>query len=531
MLDWFLSMIWLSLFCGLTTLVMRGYAQRGPLRPPGPPGIPLLGNLLNFPTSRYGPRLSQLAATYGNVIYMTLLGQSVVVLETYEAAIELLEKRSANYSDRPRSVMAELVGYSDWVFVLMPYGQKWRRHRRTIAHTFHPDTLELAQPMLRDVTRELLSRLLESPGEFSEHIGFAFAQSMMRLVYGVKPMDRNDRLFQMAETIVHVGAAMSTPGAFLVDMVPPLRYIPSWFPGARFARQAATWATQTRSFRDQLFEAGEDSLEQGITDSLIGSVIGSTSDVLLSVQDVVEVCRGAAATAYAGPFRIARSSKSDISIIGGADTTFAAVYSFFLAMVLNPGAQEKAQAELDDVVGCDRLPEFDDRPSLPYVNALIKEVMRWHVIPPIGVAHRSVADDLYEGYLIPGGSLIVPNVWAMSRDESVYSDPECFRPERFLKDGNIDPNVRDPANFVFGFGRRICPGLHFTDMSLFIACASILHVFRIGPPLDEDGKPVPVQPRYVENSLTSRPEKFGCTIQPRSAQAAQLVRSLVEHPA
>ena len=90
---------------------------------------------------------------------------------------------------------------------------------------------------------------------------------------------------------------------------------------------------------------------------------------------------------------------------------FAAVYSFFLAMVLNPGAQEKAHAELDAVVGCDRLPEFNDRPSLPYVNALIKEVLRWHVIPPIGVPHRSVADDIYEGYLIPGGSMIVPNVW------------------------------------------------------------------------------------------------------------------------
>ncbi|KAI0657956.1 cytochrome P450 [Cubamyces menziesii] len=514
MLDWSLSIFWLSLFCGITILVMRR-ARHGPPLPPGPPGIPLLGNLLDFPTSRYGQKLSQLAATYGDVMHMTLLGQSVVVLGSYEATIELLEKRSANYSDRPRSVMAELTGYYDWVFVLMPYGQKWRRHRRAISHTFHPDTLEQAQPMLTDVARELLESLIRTPDRFSEHVGYAFARSMMRLVYGIKSTDRNDQLFEMANTIVHVGAAMSTPGAFLVDTIPSLKYVPSWLPGAGFSRKAAIWATQTQSYRDQLFEAGQGSLEQGITDSLIGYVIGSTSDELLSLQDVVEVCRGAAAAAYAG----------------GADSDFAAVYSFFLAMVLNPGAQEKAHAELDAVVGCDRLPEFNDRPSLPYVNALIKEVLRWHVIPPIGVPHRSVADDLYEGYLIPGGSMIVPNVWAMSRDEAVYPNPDRFLPERFLKDGNIDPNVRDPADFVFGFGRRICPGLHFVDISLFITCASILHVFHIGPPLDGDGEPVPVQPRYVENSLTSRPEKFGCTIKPRSAEVAKLVRSHVEQPA
>ncbi|KAI0334579.1 cytochrome P450 [Cubamyces sp. BRFM 1775] len=507
-------MFWLFLICGSIIFVMRKSAGRGLPLPPGPPGIPLLGNLLDFPTSRFGERLSQLAATHGEIMHMTLLGQSVIVLGTYEATIELLEKRSANYSDRPRSVMAELTGYYDWVFVLMPYGQKWRRHRRAISHTFHPDTLEHAQPMLTDVTRELLDSLIQSPDEFSEHVGFAFARSMMRLVYGIKPTDRNDRLFHMANTIVHVGAAMSTPGAFLVDIIPPLKYIPLWLPGAGFVRKAATWAAQTRSFRDQLFEAGKDSLEQGITDSLIGSVIGSTSDELLSLEDVVEVCRGAAATAYAGTFP--------------SDTY--TVYWFFLAMVLNPGAQEKAQAELDDVVGCDRLPEFGDRPSLPYVNALIKEVLRWHVISPIGVPHRSVADDIYEGYLTPGGSLIVPNVWAMSRDKSVYPEPDQFLPERFLKDGGIDPNVRDPATFIFGFGRRICPGLDFVDKSLFVTCASILHVFHIGSPLDGDGEPVLIQPSFVETSLTSRPEKFGCTIKPRSAQVAQLVRSLVEQP-
>lgn len=80
-------------------------------------------------------------------------------------------------------------------------------------------------------------------------------------------------------------------------------------------------------------------------------------------------------------------------------------------MSINPHVQRKAQAELDAVVGKDRLPTFADRASLPYMSALVKEVLRWHVPSPIGVAHRSAADDVYEGRFIPAGTLVVPNVW------------------------------------------------------------------------------------------------------------------------
>ncbi|KAL7280912.1 hypothetical protein ACG7TL_005856 [Trametes sanguinea] len=453
-----------------------------------------------------------MSAKYGNVAYVTLLGRPIVVLGSYDAAVELLEKRSANYSDRPRSIMAELTGYNKWVLVLMQYGQHWRTHRRILAHSFHPDTLEGARPMLTSVARRFLKDILSSPTQLSEHIGFTFADAMMRIVYGIHLTDRSDRFFHMAETIVHVGSVMSTPGAFAVDTFPFLRYVPSWFPGGRFKRLAAAWAAQTLAYRDELFDAGMASHDQHSSDSLIGKVMGSLSDTTPSSRDVQEACRGAAATAYAG----------------GADTTYTAVYTFFLAMAIYQDAQKQAQAELDAVVGSDRLPEFYDRPSLPFTNALIKEVLRWHVISPIGVPHRSVADDIYEGYCIPEGCLVIPNMWAMARDESAYPDANSFRPERFLRDGKINPDMRDPATFVFGFGRRICPGLHFVDMSLFITFASILHVFNIGPELDERGEPVPVRMEFDETSLTARPEMFGCSIQPRSEQAALLARSLYD---
>lgn len=87
------------------------------------------------------------------------------------------------------------------------------------------------------------------------------------------------------------------------------------------------------------------------------------------------------------------------------------MHAFFLAMVQFPEAQKMAQQELDAVVGPDRLPDFADREALPYVRAVIKETIRWHTVAPIGISHRTVEEDEYNGYRIPAGSAVVPNAW------------------------------------------------------------------------------------------------------------------------
>ncbi len=148
--------------------------------------------------------------------------------------------------------------------------------------------------------------------------------------------------------------------------------------------------------------------------------------------------------------------------------------AFFLAMTLYPEVQKKAQEELDTIVGSERFPEFSDRSSLPYVNALVKELLRWYPATPLGAPHRVVEDDEYNGYVIPGGSTVFVNMWfvlgvcfhilpavsdvlhrAMLRDPEGYSQPDDFVPERFLdSDGNLDVHGRDPTHVMFGFGRR-----------------------------------------------------------------------------
>jgi len=191
---------------------------------------------------------------------------------------------------------------------------------------------------------------------------------------------------------------------------------------------------------------------------------------------------------------------------GGADTTSASLAVFFLAMVLYPEAQRRAQAEIDAVIGNDRLPTFEDRRSMPFLEATLREILRWHPVAPLGLAHQAREADSFDGYYIPKGATVLPNVWAMTHDEVRYPDPNDFKPERFLhSDGTLND---DAVSYVFGFGRRICPGRHFADESIWLAIAFILAVLKIERPAGF------TEPEWILGQV-SRPGPFLCHITPR----------------
>ncbi|KAK7677346.1 hypothetical protein QCA50_019676 [Cerrena zonata] len=104
-----------------------------------------------------------------------------------------------------------------------------------------------------------------------------------------------------------------------------------------------------------------------------------------------------------------------------------------------------------------------------------------------------------------------------------YPEPQMFNPDRFIKDGKINPDVRDPLTVAFGFGRRICPGRYLSNGSLFILIASVLHVFNIHPVLGEDGKKYDPFSAVI-TGLISAPEHVPCIVTPRSERAELLIR-------
>jgi len=209
--------------------------------------------------------------------------------------------------------------------------------------------------------------------------------------------------------------------------------------------------------------------------------------------------------------------------LAGADTTASAMGTFFLAMVCYPEVQKEAQAELDEVLK-GRLPEHSDFPSLPYLSALVKEVFRWNPVAPLGVPHQSTNDDLYNNYHIPANSIVFPNQWEMLNNERDYPEPREFKPERFLKNGKLDPSVRDPMDIAFGFGRRICPGKHIAHSTLTLTAASVLLTFDLIKKVDDNGREIEPKREYSDLAIR-QPLDFPCVIKPRSRYTAELIRS------
>ncbi|OAX30671.1 cytochrome P450 [Rhizopogon vinicolor AM-OR11-026] len=179
-------------------------------------------------------------------------------------------------------------------------------------------------------------------------------------------------------------------------------------------------------------------------------------------------------------------------------------------MVLHPEVQAKAQADIDRVIGKDRLPDFNDRPALPYVEAILRESLRWHPVFPMGVPHSTMTSDIYNGYFIPKGL-------AMTHDEEKYPNPDEFKPERFLhEDGSL---TSDTMSLAFGWGRRICVGRHLAEAALWIAITSFLATFSVHKALDENGEEIPVIPKFLPG-IAVHPETFPCQIVPRFKDAS-----------
>nr|BAL05122.1 cytochrome P450 [Phanerodontia chrysosporium] len=493
----------------IVAIVRRFGGKRRHHFPPGPKGLPIVGNLFDVPTNFGWYTFAKWAQQYNSdVIHFEVLGKHFYVLHSAALAKELFERRSQTYSDRQLSVMAcELTGWHR-VLTLTPYGEYWRQYRRLFHEHFRAQVIPQYEDKMLTSARNLLRLLLETPDKFLRHIRHASGRTMLDIVYALDTEAHNNAvILESVEKAIEIFAEVAEGGAYLVDHLPILKYLPAWFPGAGFKRQAAAWRVHVDTMYEAPYQDVNRRLLAGkakpcITTSLISAFSDKCED-----PDVEESLISFAGTTYAG-----------------SDTSVFKMTIFMRAMLLFPEVQVKAQEELDRVVGRDRLPELADKDSLPYISALYKELLRWHPLFPLAFPHKSTVDDWLDGYFIPAGSLIIGSAWATLHDEERYPDPEAFRPERFLTaDGKLDPSVPDPVE-AFGYGRRICPGRHYADASLFLYIAHILFAFTIRKPLDERGNVVEPPPGFAMSRLFWVPEPFKASIKPRFEGVEELIQ-------
>ncbi|KAK0193931.1 cytochrome P450 [Armillaria mellea] len=475
--------------------------------PPGPKGLPLLGNLWDVPAEYPWLTYAQWAATYGDILYLDIPGNPTVVLNSTQAAADLFEKRSRNYSDRPDFVMTKLAG---WGFNLgfMRYSEDWRRHRRMVHQYFQPRTVPSYYPVQMKATLVLLQQLHKSPDEFVRHVRHHAGSVIMKTVYGYDVDPNGDRFVEIVDRALESIRIIGNMGTFLVDSIPSLKYLPRWFPGANFLNLADSWRKDVEEMKEGPFVYTSESMANGLAASSLVSVnLAKMKNISVSERMThLEVTRNTAAVAFAA----------------GADTTVSVVLSTILAFVLYPEVQAKAQAELDAIIGPTRLPNFEDRPQLPYIDAILLEALRWNPVVPLSIAHRNVQEDVYRGYYIPAGTTVIGNTWAMLHDEKDYPNPHVFDPERFISTEGKETQPEPIA--AFGFGRRICPGRYLASNTAWIAIASMASTLSFTKAVDSEGQVVEPSHTFTGDFL-SFPLPFKCTIKARSAGAQALINS------
>ncbi|KAL5514754.1 hypothetical protein ACEPAG_2070 [Sanghuangporus baumii] len=497
--------------------------------PPGPRRLPLIGNALDMPPKEEWEAARKWGEKYGPVVYVEVFGLPYIFLNSYQAAVDLLEKRGSNYSSRPTTVMFELrvshddrilrslmlnlaplssEGWTDWFPAVLPYGDELKRSRQMLHQFLQPSAVADYAELQTQATYRMLEGLLRSPDKYPELVRHSAAEIIMMMTYGHKVSQKNDPFVELGEKGMEAFA--EAEGFFLVNAIPWLRHLPSWFPGMDFQKIAKDGYQHSMAMYKKPHEMTKKKLKEG---TAVPSMVSKLMEANMGANGVVKDEPLIAKTA-------------GVTYGGGADTTVSAMLTFLLAMVLYPDVQKRAQEELDRVVGKNNLPSLDDLPNLPYVEAICKECLRWQAVGPFGVAHMATEEDEYNGYYIPAGVTVLSNIWAMCRDPNEYENPDEFIPERWLPVAGKQPPL-DIRKVAFGFGRRICPGRHFADNSVFIGVASVLSAFHITKALDQNGRPITPEIDYTPHFIRhSKPFKYA--VAPRSEEIVKAIHQAVE---
>ncbi|KAJ7670072.1 cytochrome P450 [Mycena polygramma] len=483
----------------LSLLLILRKRRRASKLPPGPPGLPIIGHLLRMPSTDAAFVFHEWSKIYGDVMRLEVLGQVMIILDSYEAAVDLLDKRGLIYSDRPAFTLYQLFGW-EAALAFLPYGKQFTRHRAMHQAYLGRHKAEDFKSIQTQEARSFVHNVIKSSPDKYEACMSRFAVGIItQIVAGHRITSDDDPYLHISHNIREVTSQSGTPGGSPIDFFPILQHFPPWFPGARHIRVANIARPKVRELHDYPFREVVKQRELGEAKP---SFILSQLETGQAEDDDV---KGAAAIMFGA----------------GEDTTWSALSIFILAMILHPECQLKAQKEIDSVVGDLRLPDFGDRERLPFVEGILQETLRWRSGVPLGVPHRVTEDDVYRGMLIPKGSLVISNIRGMSLDKKVYSDPTSFYPERFLPRpaGRGEPYFNDT---VFGFGRRICTGKYVADNSLWIAIASVLAACKIENAVDANGNII-VPEALLSDGLTSHPKDTRCVILPRSPGAEALI--------
>lgn len=487
--------------------------------PPGPTPYPFIGNTSQIPSSQPWHQFQAWSKKYGGLYTLMIGRKPTLIISDPNIAVDLMEKRSQKFSSRPRMVVMGEVYNGNASILTQPYGKAWSIRRKLLHQALNPKSLRLYKPTQEAEATRLCFALLEDPQGWEKQLERFTSSVVFCVAYGHRIDSLGAKVIKDRFRFMHYMASLNIPGKFLAETFPLLAKLPS---------SIATWKKEVQNVGRtegqenlKLLEMVKGDMERGKRDGV--EVPDSLSKLLLELREKEPV-----------PLSETHFSYIPASLFGaGSDTTASTLCSAFLALVTHPFVLQTAHAELDAVVGSDRLPTFADEANLPYIRALAKETLRWRPVAVLGgTPHASTETEIYEGYTIPAGSTILGNNWAINLNEAYYPHPHHFDPVRLLSNsertvmglGEKNPYEGTQAHPAkaghssFGWGRRICPGADLAANSLFIALARLLWTYDI----------LPIEGRTYDifaytDGFNVRPQKFECEIQVRSVERRRVL--------
>ncbi|KAG5723816.1 O-methylsterigmatocystin oxidoreductase [Termitomyces sp. T112] len=493
-----LHSIILGLGSGIAVMILyllSGKVRRDRQLPPGPNGLPIVGNIFDMPKEYEWEHWAKHKDLYGPISTVNILSTRLVIINNLQTAIDLLEIKSAIYSNRPTFRFAgEFVGWNRQM-ILSQCDDRFRLMRKYVkAYIGTKNAIAAHHPVQEIETKYFLARILEEPHAVIENIRRSAGSIFLKISHGYQ-IDTTgpDPLVELVEKAAKEFHTATLPGEWLIDSIPcsesmllekildeNVLLLHSHSP-RRIREAPMMQGTEFPSFTSTMLRKTLNAYEEGVVQWGANSLYG-----------------------------------------GGTDTTTAALTTFLLAMVINPDVQKKAQEELDSIIGTSRLPNSLDRPRLPYMEALLLETLRCHPIGPMGIPHSVSQDDYYNGMLIPKDSIVLVNLWLIAHDPEIYPDPFKFDPGRFYC--TTKPQL-DPQTFVYGFGRRACPGRELADANMFLLISMMLSVFNLTKNRDINGKEITPEWKFRSGTV-SHPEPFQFNIKPRSVHAVALIANI-----
>ncbi|KAL8653394.1 MAG: hypothetical protein Q9226_003871 [Calogaya cf. arnoldii] len=480
--------------------------------PPGPTPLPIVGNVFDLPPKGV-PEFKHWFKhkdTYGPISSITVVGLPLVIFHDKDAAHAVLGKRAQKTSARPQLNFAAPCGFENFL-ITHQYNDKYRKHRKMVHQEIGTKGLSAAfQPIQEKEALQFVLQSFNDPDNMMVYLKTLAAAIIVKICYGYSIKRKGpDPLVELIEHAMDNLSLAFVPLSWAIDA-----YLPDWFPGTSYRKTAREWEATNEAAAELPYAFVKRQMESKahrpsyVSDLLQQSMTKNGNNNDLDPTDE-EAIKWTAVSLYAA----------------GSDSTVAIMQSVICALLIFPEVVQKAHEEIDRIIGTDRLPTFSDRKNLPYIDGIVKEAWRWNPVGPMGLAHKSEEDIIYGDFIIPAGAYLLPSLWWFLHDPKSYSDPDVFKPERYLAPFH-EP---DPSELAFGYGRRSCAGRFFADASVYITIVQMLAVFDIRKAKDEKGVEIPVT-LDIAPGMVNRPKPYQFKIEPRGERHAELLRRIEAEP-